>query len=145
MAANIIELRKKDGQKAIADSGESSVITGQCIDTKTGDPILKLVLLTLKLTLQVEANGEIINSRDDVSILDTAGGTVGDNGEFTLILNKLDNVTTLANAQTQSNIATVTWTWLDPDTVEQDGKQKWRVFVAADVPVASGAGPGWLG
>lgn len=54
-------------------------------------PLPKASLLTLKLKLYNVATGAVINSRDNVDILDVNGGTVNADGTGTLSLAAADN------------------------------------------------------
>lgn len=84
-------------------------------------------LATLTLTLFVERDGAIINSRDGIDILNTNGGTVGVDGVGTYTMEPADNpIVRTGSKQEEYHIALFEWTYSGGT---KDGKQPVRLKV----------------
>jgi len=78
---------------ALVPQSSTSRITA-VIKDEAGVAVPSANLTTLTLTLYKISNGNILNSRDDVNVLNTGGGTVDANGNLIMTLDPLDNILT---------------------------------------------------
>ena len=140
-SANALLLTDPDGNKVIADEGESTQITAAIKDF-TGKRLDVDAIKTLTATLIDERSQGVINGRQDQNILNANGGTLTqttDGAELKLVLGPADNPVISASSAVEDHLLTVEWTWDDENTVEQTGGQVWRVQVAPNIAVL---GPG---
>ena len=124
---------------ADANSKIVSVQEGESCDVtaalKNGDDdIAKAALVTVTATLYLEADGTVINSRNDQDILDANGGLITDEGVLTLRLEPDDNVLVGHPAVTvdahETHILRIEWTWDDAVAASpRTGKQQIRLYV----------------
>ena len=88
-------------------------------DGVTPVPLASLVEVTL--TLFVEKDGAIINSRDSDDIKNANGGTVhATSGLLTLLLSPLDMAVLLTGQRFETHVALIEWKY---DTVEEGGQE----------------------
>lgn len=136
--ANVVDLPE------VADEGEASLLTALFYDL-SGEQLDAQALISLTLTLQNEADASIINDRDDQTILNENGGSVAADGTLTLTLSELDNVIVGNTRAKERHIATLKWSYVDINTVEQHGIQKYRLWVAAKVTAKNTLPAEWVG
>lgn len=88
------------------------------------DAAVPLASLTdIVLTLKDVETGEVINSRDAVSVKNTDGGTFhATSGLFTMTFDEDDNAIVTATARKEKHIATFLATWAG-------GQHQWDVIV----------------
>lgn len=135
---NVIDLA------GVADEGESSRLTATLYEL-SGSPLDAASIIELTMTLQNEANGAIINNRDQQSILNMNGGRLEPDGTVIVALSPEDNVIVINSGTQESHIATVEWSWIDDQGVQQYGLQKWRLRVAPSSVSDQPLTPGWVG
>src|SRR6185312_4273183 len=87
----------------------TSRITGTIVDD-AGVAIPASALVTLTLTLYNRRGPTILNSRDNVSVLNTNGGTVDSAGKFAMTLDPADNPLS-AGFSSEQHAALFTWTY----------------------------------
>jgi hypothetical protein len=107
-------LRDSKGEILYPKEGTSFDIVG--IPSHKGSVITKASLLSLTLTLFDEESNTIINSLNNVSVLDINGGTVNNDGQFTIRLDESDNpiINSLTPVGTiERHIARIRFTWND--------------------------------
>lgn len=90
--------------------GATALIEGDLVDEQ-GQAIDGTALTTLTLTLYDEDTDDIINNRDGVNILNTGGGSVDANGNFSLELAIADMVIVTSSKRREQHIALVEWTY----------------------------------
>lgn len=79
------------------------------------------VLNSCTLRLYDEKSGTIINSRDGVSVLNTNGGTITEQGALTMRLDDADMVIVDGTKPSEMHIALFEWTWTQA-SVQRTGK-----------------------
>jgi hypothetical protein len=120
---NVIDLLE------VADEGEGSRLTAAFYD-HSGAQLDGQSIVELELSLQNEADGAIINNRENANILNEEGGTVAADGTLTMKFSGLDNAIILRSDYEEPHIATIQWSWVDFEGKQQFGQQKWRLRVA---------------
>ena len=92
-------------------AGSSAVIT-IVVKDYDGSAIAKAGIDSLTITL-VDEFENVINSRDETSVLDANGGTVASDGTLTLILSAADTAISSSEADSETHTLYVTWGWND--------------------------------
>jgi hypothetical protein len=113
----------------VTDEGEGSRITAAFYD-QSGAQLDGQSIVELELTLRNEADGAVINTRLDSNILNQNGGSVAEDGTLTLKLTGEDNAIITRDGYEEPHIATIQWSWVDLQSAQQWGQQKWRIRVA---------------
>ena len=142
----VVLLEDSAGSAVSVDEGESCIITATLYDA-TGEVLAKAAISTLTVSLINEADGSIINSREDQDILDANGGTVSTPGVVTLKLQPADNVMVdTSGSEKEVHVVAFEWTWTDGQSVSMTGRQEYGMTVSAATNVdatPSGSEPGW--
>jgi hypothetical protein len=123
-------LKDVDGQVVQVDEGESANVTATFADLDNAT-LAKASIDTMTATLVNAVDGTVINSVQDLDILDANNATVTAGGVLTMRLQPADNPivsTTLAVNATESHYLTVAWTWND-GTTGRTGRQEWEILV----------------
>lgn len=95
-----------------------------------GTPVLKSDLDDITLRITNQADGAIINERDEVTVLDDNGGSFDDDtGEFIMNFLALDHPITAAGAELrrETHVATFFATWGNGS-----GSKRWLVIQEVD-------------
>lgn len=92
----------------VYNRGTTQLIMASLSD-ETGAAIPTGALSALKCWLKVKATGEVLNSRNGQSILNTNGGTYAD-GAFSLLLSPSDNVHH-GEASIEEHVLTIEWAY----------------------------------
>ena len=130
-----------DGKLRIVDEGETPTIKFLMTDDDTLANLSTAAIQSLTLKLINASDRSVINARNEVDVLNTAGGTVSDNGDGDALvvfkMTALDNVNVgTAVGKLEKHLARFTWGWTDQAAVQRVGKQVFVLYVAPfEVPV----------
>lgn len=123
--STIIVLKDANDEAVVVDQGESHNIVGTL---SFGDTqFSKSQLVTLLMTLYNLETAAIINSRDEVDILDAANCTVATDGTVTIRLQPADNTIVdtdnVEEGSIETHVVRLEWTWNDGVT-DRTGRQE---------------------
>ena len=112
------DLLDADGFSVGIDEGESLVLSS-IFRTPDNEQFTKAALLTLTATLLNKADNTVINSRDDLTILDANGGEVSDEGVLTLTLDPEDNPIVDSDLSEEIHVLILKWSWSGGTGIER--------------------------
>lgn len=120
-----IEILKPASGDDFVDAGETPNLTATLYDAEGGS-LAKSAVKSVVMSVYDEA-GAVINSRNEVDILDNNDCTLAADGTLTVRFATADTAYQQAEGVSEYHTVQIKWTWDDSEAVERTGKKAWRM------------------
>lgn len=123
-------LTPSSGDEHVEASSEPDLVA--TLYDNSGATLAKASIKTLTLSVW-DQDGQTVNARDEIDVLDANIGTLATDGTVTIKFDDADMAFLASSGTIEKRFVRLTWTFDDAESTERTGRKTWKIPIQKPV------------